>query len=205
MYKVFLNDRMLMMDSAGIQNKEASDLLRIDIKGKKDLKCRTDHFLHGSEPGILFVHPDIHWLWEHFKECFLPIRAAGGVVKKGDLILFIYRRGKWDLPKGKIDAGESVEQAALREVEEECGITGMHIHSALLSTWHIYPSSWHKSEGPWILKETCWFEMKYTGKASLFPQADEDITKAEWIPPKEMNKIYENTYPNLRQIIQRYF
>lgn len=204
MYKVFLNDRILMLDSEGNSKKGSSDSSLVKIDDEDDLKYQTDRFLRSSEESILFIHPDIDWLWAKFKECFLNVRAAGGIVKKEDLILFIFRRGKWDLPKGKIDAGETAEEAALREVGEECGISGMHILTALSSTWHIYRSSWHTNTGKWILKETCWFEMRYTGNASLCPQTDEDITKAEWISPARMHEMVENTYPNLQPVIRRY-
>jgi len=204
MYKVFLNDRMLMVDSEGNHKRGSSDRLRVNVKEGDDLNVLTENFLESTDKSILFVNPDINWLWGKFKGCFLNVKAAGGVVKKGDWVLFIFRRGKWDLPKGKIDAGETAEQAALREVEEECGITGMDILTALPSTWHMYRSLWHTNTGDWILKETCWFEMKYTGNASLHPQTDEDITKAEWISPERMKEMVENTYPNLQPVIRRY-
>jgi ADP-ribose pyrophosphatase YjhB (NUDIX family) len=108
----------------------------------------------------------------------------------------IYRRGKWDLPKGKIDEGESIKKAAWREVAEECGLKTHRIEDHYTDTYHIYE---HK--GKLILKRTYWYLMSAEEEV-LTPQAEEDITKAEWIPVEEIEStIKEETYPMILSIV----
>ena len=157
-------------------------------------------------------------VWDIFRGNFMNIRAAGGIVRnEDDHILFIYRNGKWDFPKGKIDKDELPDRAACREVSEECGIVNQIIVKELPATWHIYQSHYPKTRGQWILKEIIWFEMLHKGNAKLIPQATEGITRAEWVPRKNfrfqnrieqrwknLSKILEDTYPNLEQVIRNY-
>jgi 8-oxo-dGTP pyrophosphatase MutT (NUDIX family) len=133
---------------------------------------------------------------------FRQLPAAGGVVRQNEKLLFIFRRNKWDLPKGKIDKGENTPQAALREVEEECGISGHRIVKPLLPTFHIYPSE--KTNGEWIFKETSWFEMDYSGDHPGKPESAEGITQIKWFHANELNEVWENTYENLKEIIKIY-
>jgi 8-oxo-dGTP pyrophosphatase MutT (NUDIX family) len=111
-------------------------------------------------------------------------------------LLIIYRRGKWDLPKGKLEAGESFEQAALREIEEECGIKDLKIGIRLLSTYHTYLID----EKP-VLKKTLWFEIFYDGNKIPVPQQKEDISETRWIDPSEMDVILKNTYGSVRDVL----
>ena len=92
-------------------------------------------------------------------------------------MLFIFRNGVWDLPKGKVDKHETTHEAAIREVEEECGISHLQMVKKLPSTYHIYQSPYKKTMGKWILKETYWYEMKYVGHDEGIPQEEENITE----------------------------
>jgi 8-oxo-dGTP pyrophosphatase MutT (NUDIX family) len=139
-----------------------------------------------------------------FQSLFISVPAAGGIVRKKNTILFIFRNGKWDLPKGKIDRGESAQQAALREVEEECGISGHTIVKKLSSTFHIYKSPYKKTFGKWIFKETFWYEMNYTGEENGTPELNEGITRVEWFEKNKLATVLENTYENLKEIISIY-
>jgi 8-oxo-dGTP pyrophosphatase MutT (NUDIX family) len=132
------------------------------------------------------------------------IPAAGGVVIRDEKLLFIIRSGKWDLPKGKIDAGETAHEAAIREVKEECGIGGHQITKDLMSTYHIFKSSYKETYGQWILKETFWFEMSYSGIENGTPQIDENITKIRWFKRNELDEVVANTYENLKSVIMSY-
>jgi 8-oxo-dGTP pyrophosphatase MutT (NUDIX family) len=126
-----------------------------------------------------------------FRSCFIPLKAAGGLIKnQKDEILMIYRRGKWDLPKGKLNNGESFEKAALREVKEECGITGMQIVRPLMSTYHTYPYK----DGT-ALKKTSWYEMVYKGENELKPQIEEDIEEVRWVSREKLDFYLKNSYP----------
>jgi 8-oxo-dGTP pyrophosphatase MutT (NUDIX family) len=125
------------------------------------------------------------------------IRAAGGLVKNGKgAYLFIYRLGKWDLPKGKIDEGEKTKEAAKREVEEECGIEVDYLGPKLISTYHLYTI-----KEDLVIKKTCWYEMGVNKSPKLIPQLEEDITRAEWRSPTDLKEIRENTYPLIHDIL----
>src|SRR5690606_27951320 len=135
-------------------------------------------------------------LWEAFKSHFDYLEAAGGLVFNSEKeILFIYRLEKWDLPKGKVEPGETTEIAALREVEEECGITNLKINKFITKTHHIYFQNNLK------LKATYWYEMNYEGNEKLIPQTEEGIGIAEWKPKSEIPEILKNTYENIKIVL----
>lgn len=129
------------------------------------------------------------------------IIAAGGLVQnlKGEF-LFIFRRGKWDLPKGKTEKGEKIEDAAIREVQEECGISELKIIRPLLKTFHTY-----ELKGKKILKETHWFLMKTNWQGKLIPQNEEDITEAIWVDKKIVKELLENTYDSIKEVVKGIF
>ena len=123
--------------------------------------------------------------------------AGGGKVynDKGE-ILFIYRNDKWDLPKGKIEAAETIEETAMREVSEETGVAGLQIVKPLPNTYHIF-----KRNGKYKIKITYWFEMKTNYKGKFSPQKNEGITKVEWLNAKQSQKALENSYANIRLLV----
>jgi 8-oxo-dGTP pyrophosphatase MutT (NUDIX family) len=143
-------------------------------------------------------------LFEELKTLFKNIEAAGGLIAQNNMptgrtgkYLFIFRLGKWDLPKGKIDKGENPKQAAIRECEEECAISGLEIIKELPSTFHIYPF-----KERFALKTTYWFLMKSDFKGKLIPQTEENIEKAEWLDEKTIKKeVIKNTYPSILDLI----
>ena len=126
------------------------------------------------------------------------IEAAGGIVKNenGDY-LFIYRNDKWDLPKGKIEKGEKVKQAAVREVEEECGIQVSQLGRKLCKTYHAYI---YREEV--VLKKTHWFKMRSEDQTKLKPQKEEGITDARWFKKKKISTIVENTFPSIIEVLE---
>jgi len=184
------------MKKSGTRN---TDLINLD-----KVPELINSFVAGNEKEVWLVFENPEELWQNFKSHFILIQAAGGVVREDDKFLFIFRRGKWDLPKGKIDKGETAECAALREVEEECGISSLSILKNLPTTWHIYQSPYPGSLGKWILKETIWYEMYHETIEDLKPQTEEGITEARWIRTTGFDQILRNTYPNLEQIIRLY-
>ena len=130
---------------------------------------------------------------------FKFMQAAGGLVEKNGKYLFIKRNGLWDIPKGKLEKGESVEEGAIREIEEECGITSPVISHHLLDTWHTYE---HKGKN--VLKKTYWFYLKATDNGDvLVPQLDEGITDAGYFGLDELSGIKENTYLSILDVIQK--
>jgi 8-oxo-dGTP pyrophosphatase MutT (NUDIX family) len=131
--------------------------------------------------------------WKDFCSKFIMVEAAGGLVfNKDGYILMIFRNGKWDLPKGKLEIGESVEECAIREVEEECGISGLIIENKIKDTYHTY-----NLNGSDILKKTYWFLMTTKSEQKLTPQTEEGITDVKWCSEKEVEDNLNNSYPNI--------
>jgi 8-oxo-dGTP pyrophosphatase MutT (NUDIX family) len=124
--------------------------------------------------------------------------AAGGLVEneKGQ-ILFMFRRGKWDLPKGKLDPGETLEECALREVTEETGVERLELRKFLLQTLHEY-----EELGKVIQKKTHWFHMAAASHQTLVPQTEEDITELRWIAPENFEIVLRNTYPAIVEVLR---
>jgi len=175
--------------------------LYIKFDTRQNLKTAYELFYNSALTKQLFVyHSDFEALKKDFLVLFELIEGAGGLVKnsKGELLM-IYRNGKWDLPKGKIEKGEKKDVAAIREVEEECGIDQLSIIKELPETLHIY-----KLKSKFILKKTYWYLMKsdYIGK--LTPQAEEGITKVKWIGKKEVEKVAKNSYNSLQHLLLNY-
>ena len=127
------------------------------------------------------------------------VEAAGGVVRKGHNLLMIFRNGLWDIPKGKLNQNESPQVGAIREVEEECGITKPTILKFLCATYHTY-----LYEGQKTIKKTSWFVMDYKGTDKLNPQRDEGITNVKWCTLQEFNNVRGNTYGSINEVIDQY-
>jgi ADP-ribose pyrophosphatase YjhB (NUDIX family) len=143
---------------------------------------------------------NVEWSWQQFVSQFILIRAAGGVVSNNrDEVLFIHRLDKWDLPKGKVEEGEELNLAAMREVEEECSINKLELVSHLITTYHTY-----SLKGEQVLKSTDWFVMNHTGNDSPTPQAIEGITEAKWIARRDWKLVEANTFPSVMDVLQAY-
>ncbi len=129
-------------------------------------------------------------------EQFTYIRAAGGLVfNDANELLMIFRRGKWDLPKGKVEAGEDVVTAALREVKEETGVSAEVMGERKFFRYHTY-----STYGTPMLKETVWFEMQALPGQQLAPQSEEDIAQAVWVPIVEVDDKLRNSYESVRDL-----
>lgn len=131
----------------------------------------------------------------------VKIVAAGGIVQNEEgKILFQFRRGKWDLPKGKLEEGETIEECAVREVEEETGLQNIQPGELISVTNHSY-----EEKGVDIDKETHWFAMKVSGDQKLIPQVEEDILELRWVAENELSDYLSNTYSNISEIVEKYF
>ncbi|NOR75244.1 MAG: NUDIX domain-containing protein [Draconibacterium sp.] len=205
MYEVFFNDRKITIAAPGKITLNKSRQIIDYLKNKEDVNRWFYLFLENDIQKVVVINSAPEKFFKNiFQPVFNSIPAAGGIVIRKNKLLFIFRNKKWDLPKGKIDAGESNKQAALREVEEECGISGHKIRKQLPSTFHIFQSPHKESKGKWIFKETFWFEMEYAGVENGNPQADENITKLKWFDLNELKVPFSNTYANLKPIISLY-
>ncbi|MBK6542896.1 MAG: NUDIX domain-containing protein [Flavobacteriales bacterium] len=152
--------------------------------------------LPGIHGAVLFG-PLAEKAWDHFRSRYAPVLAAGGAVtdERGRL-LAIHRLGRWDLPKGKVDQGESLPAAAVREVREECGLQEVSIERPLCETWHTYTR-----EGTDHLKRTEWFLMRAPGTQRLEAQASENITRVEWMDGAGVEAMKQDTYPAILTVI----
>jgi ADP-ribose pyrophosphatase YjhB (NUDIX family) len=149
---------------------------------------------------LFIFHPNFELLKKDFTGLFDIIEGAGGLVKNNkDEVLMIFRNGKWDIPKGKIEKGEKKDVAALREVEEECGINQLNIIKELPQTLHCY-----KLKNKFILKKTYWYLMQSDFAGKLVPQAEEGITKVKWIERKEIGKVLKNSYDSIKEMLLSY-
>lgn len=147
----------------------------------------------------IFLHKDLEVLRKAFWKKFLLVQAAGGLVlNEKKECLFMFRRGKWDLPKGKLDKGETLEQCAVREVEEETGLKAVQLEKRLLITYHTYDES-----GKHFLKETHWYRMTAPGQQVLVPQAEEQISELKWVGEKEFPTVLRNTYPSILDVLRK--
>lgn len=146
--------------------------------------------------GII-VHEDFKALKKAFFKKFDVIQAAGGLVfNEHQEALFIFRRGKWDLPKGKLDEGETLEECAVREVEEETGLKDITLKDLITTTYHTYNES-----GKHILKESYWYLMEVKNNQRLVPQLEEFITKIKWVKKANWNEMKSNTFPSIIEVL----
>lgn len=146
--------------------------------------------------GII-IDKDLNKLKKKFFKHFEVITAAGGVVTNNNSkILMIFRRGKWDLPKGKLEKGETLEQCAVREVEEETGLKNIELGEKITTTYHTY-----NQFGKHILKESHWYKMKVSDDKQLIPQTEEDITEIKWVDESAMEKYISNTFQTIIEVL----
>ena len=158
-----------------------------------DLYEAIDGFERDRKADNLYITGDP----EQLINLFPVINAAGGLVKKpNDQILFIFRYGKWDLPKGKMEEGETVNETALREVAEETGVAGLKITKELIPTFHTY-----KMDGKRVIKKTHWFEMTFADDSQILPQAIEDITVVKWLNQKDIPWAMRDSYASVIELL----
>jgi 8-oxo-dGTP pyrophosphatase MutT (NUDIX family) len=150
--------------------------------------------------GVIW-NSDLDKLKKVFFKNFTLIEAAGGIVQNNKKeLLFIYRLNKWDLPKGKMEKGESPAECALREVEEETGVTNLTIKKKAGETYHTYDQF-----GKHFLKITHWFYMICPAVQKLVPQTEENITEIKWVATKDIKDPIANTYPSIKDILSAFF
>ena len=196
--KVYYNSKFILLATGNIQPAENQLIVQTQDLSKELVNEGIKKFIQQNDgPNLILVCNDVNFLFEELKKEFAYIEAAGGLIKQNQNYLFIFRLGKWDLPKGKLDPGETSTQAAIRECEEECGISQLTIEKELPSTYHIYPY-----KGKHALKTTYWYLMNCSDTKILVPQTEENITKAEWLDENTIkNEVVKNTYPSVLDLI----
>jgi len=139
--------------------------------------------------------------FRRFKAGFTFIKASGGIVKSKDKFLFIFRNGKWDLPKGKMEEGEKPKQTAIREIAEECSLSGHMIVDKICNTYHTYPMN-----GEQVLKKTSWFylELENRDAHNEKPQLEEGITDLRWFAWNDLDQVRANTYDSILDVLNQF-
>ena len=196
MYKVFVNDKPLFLTNEISKETnfqlfllESVDIVQLIIKIFQN-KIQKAYLYHPNEKEIL----------KTLKSKIPVSKAGGGLVynKKGE-VLFIYRGGKWDLPKGGTEKGEDIEETAMREVEEETGVNKLRITKKLQKTYHVF-----KRNGVYKLKVTQWFEMRTDFEGIPKGQLEEGIEKAIWLQPNEIPDVLKKSYENIKLLFEEY-
>lgn len=198
MIKIFSQDKIIYLINDKTLFKSAKGSILSSIHSSDEMRFNYDELINRNDLNQLyFFNKSEKKLTTYFNSLFRIIEAAGGLVKNNhEEWLFIFRNGKWDLPKGKIEKGEGIKKAAIREVEEECGIKKLKILKELTPTYHTY-----FMEEKAILKRTYWFEMSCADDSKLVPQTEEGITDVKWLSPKKLKQVYANTYGSIKEVM----
>jgi len=200
MYKIFINEYPLVI-TANEQDFYDGGNFRIvgdnpaSISAAVETLEKSDRSIGNF--GLMVMTEDEDTAFKKFAKPYRRISAAGGLVfNEKEELLLIKRQGKWDLPKGKVDKGETVEQAAVREVEEECGIELLELGMPIEKTFHTY-----FMENQRVLKTTHWFHMKALKYGNMAPQLEENITDLAWFNPKTLDLPQLDTYNSIRELL----
>ncbi len=217
---IFINDVHIRIANSPIDMDESVFNFIIDCNSDKITRANLIHhvWLKNATPDVIdkilkllnsnisrhllsvtITGDNVELLKSQFKSHFKILKAAGGVVKKGKNVLMIERLGKWDLPKGKIDKGETTEDAAIREIYEECGVRA-ELKKKICATWHTYTMKRRL-----ILKKTTWYQLNLTDESAMAPQVEEDITSIKWMSPKEVFHALENSYSSVQFVMDLYY
>ncbi len=193
MYKVFVGDKPIVLTSVVEQEDGFKNYLLKNVKMAKVIRTLNKTDL--AEVRLIHKNPD-KLLKKFLKKLPNVIAGGGKVYNKDNEILFIYRNDKWDLPKGKAERKETIQETAIREVAEETGVKRLQVTKSLPTTYHIF-----KRNGRYRIKITYWFEMKTDYKGKLFAQEEEGITKVVWLGNDEVKEALKNSYANIKLLV----
>ncbi|WP_338358370.1 NUDIX hydrolase [Yeosuana marina] len=193
MHKVFVGDKPIILTTVVEQETNFKNYLLNTVNLRKVIKELNTT----SIKEVRLIHKNKDKLLKKFLKKMPNVVAGGGkVYNENRDILFIYRNDKWDLPKGKAERRESIEETAIREVTEETGVSGLEIVKPIETTYHIF-----KRNGRHRIKVTYWFEMKTSFKGNLYAQKEEGITKVEWLNKEQTEEALQNSYANIKLLI----
>jgi 8-oxo-dGTP pyrophosphatase MutT (NUDIX family) len=194
MYKVFVNDKPLFLTN----EVEKETDFKLFLLESVDIEQLIIKMFNNKINKAYLYHPDEKEILDKVKEKIPVKKAGGGLVynKKGE-VLFIFRNGKWDLPKGGCDKEEEIEDCSIREVEEETGVTNLKISKKLQKTYHVF-----KRNGVYRLKVTHWFEMTTTFEGTPIPQENEGIEKVAWLNKEQIKEALTNSYENIKLLFE---
>jgi len=203
--KIYFDDKPLFLcddvDASLQPYVHHDDAVFIDELNLHTVKSMIHEMQDPSVHAGVFFHKDLSELKDTFFKKFTLIKAGGGFIQnENDAVLMMFRRGKWDLPKGKLDKKETIEECAIRETEEETGLKNINLISPLITTYHTY------HEGTkFMLKESSWFKMKVNGEQKLIPQTTEQISKLEWVNKDDLEKYKKNSFPSVIDVLNAGF
>ncbi|GAA4912893.1 NUDIX hydrolase [Mucilaginibacter defluvii] len=193
-YRIYINEKVILITEKAPENAENHQL----IDGQTfNLKTIYPKILKYNISQFYVICEDAKEFIRNVEKSITLIEAAGGLVKNEEgNYLFIYRNDKWDLPKGKLEKDESRKEGAVREVEEECGITVSKLGDKICKTYHVYTIKRQV-----VLKKTHWYAMKHKGNEKLKPQKEEGITDVRWFKKSQVDTILQNTFPSIVDVL----
>jgi 8-oxo-dGTP pyrophosphatase MutT (NUDIX family) len=199
--KIYVNNKPLILTNTAEKyiagHPIASGYLFLTGAFARNFRLAKKHLESPVSLGVIIEDISVEALIKGMNAAYEPIEAAGGVVTNPDgAVLMIYRRGKWDLPKGKRDDGEGIEECAVREVKEETGLPELKITGKICETFHVYAQG-----GTELLKTTHWFHMKTQKAYELFPQKEENILEARWVAEKKLGIYLPQSYEAIKEIL----
>jgi len=203
--KIYFNDKPVFLcneiDEELTEILHHPDAVFIDEVSSPAIKSLLHEIKKEEFHAGVLLYSDLDALKHAFFKHFELIEAAGGIVQNDKKeILFIYRLSKWDLPKGKVEEGENFEECAIREVEEETGVTNLELKNKTGETYHTY-----NAFGKHFLKISHWYYMTCPKVQKLVPQAEENITEIKWVKTKDIKEPMANTYPSIKDILKIFF
>jgi 8-oxo-dGTP pyrophosphatase MutT (NUDIX family) len=202
MQKIYVQNKpLLLVDAINGEVEEylhRKDTIFMDERSAPSVRTMLRELEKRDTHAGIFLDKDVQALLTAFKENLQVIVACGGLVyTEQNEVLLIFRKGKWDLPKGKLDEREGLEACALREIEEETGASNLQIGRALTVTYHTY-----YEKKIHVLKESHWYLIKTAVKSTLLPQTEEDITECKWVPLEEVGEYYHNAHASIVDVLE---
>lgn len=194
MYKVFVNDKPLFLTNQIVKETDFQLFLLESI----DIEQLIIKLYNNKIQKAYLYYPDEKEIMTKLKEKIPVCKAGGGLVyNQKNEVLFIFRNGKWDLPKGGTEKGEEIQFTAMREVTEETGVNKLVVHDKLQKTYHIF-----KRNGVYKLKITHWFKMSTTFKGIPIGQIEEGIEKVAWLNSEQITEALKNSYENIKLLFE---
>ena len=191
MRKIYFNSNVVTITTNSLDTNDADVVYSNPIDITKVLQNLENN------KSLAIIGENIEEIYSEFCSFFRQVDAAGGVVMRNDgYFLMMHRNGKWDLPKGHREIGEEIEQCALREVEEECGVSELTLVKPITVTEHIYPL-----KGEWVLKSTYWYQMMSKDIRNMTPQIEEGIDELRWVSKQDAELLLKNSYSTIRDVL----
>lgn len=197
MYKVFIDHKPVVFTTKEELSTDKNVVKAKEITSAEELKPFIKK-ASIAEP-VFLISKNPKKAFKSFFESHKKIEAAGGIVKRKEKYLVIKRKGLWDIPKGRIDKGESAEHACVREIMEECGIEEQKIVGKLTETYHTM-----KWNGQPALKHTQWYMLTYNGPKETRPEVKEEITEAKWMTREKMMSIRKKTFGSINEVLDAF-